>query len=73
MRPIPDTACLACGEPIEETLFRLGSPRCLECRQSARPLDPALAGVALNGHARNGGGALLGLRLRPTEEPSTAA
>jgi hypothetical protein len=67
MRPIPDTACLACGETIEETLFRLGSPRCLECRQAARPLDPEIAGVALNGHLRDGGSALLGLRHRPTE------
>ena len=73
MRPIPETACLACGEPIEETLFRLGSPRCLECRQSARPLDPALAGGVLNGHLRDGAAALLGLRMRPTEDPSTAA
>ena len=69
MRPIPDTACLACGEPIEETLFRLGSPRCLDCRVTARPLDPALAGRALNGHRQAGGAALLALRLRPTEGP----
>jgi hypothetical protein len=67
MRPIPETACLACGEPIEETLFRLGSPRCLDCRQAARPLDPALAFAALNGHAGDGGAAVLGLRHRPTE------
>ena len=58
-------------EPIEDTLFRLGSPRCLECRQSTRPLDPDLAGVALNGHLRNGGATPLGLRLRPTEGPSS--
>jgi hypothetical protein len=53
MRPIPETACLACGEPIEETLFRLGSPRCLDCRVAQRPLDPVLATQALNGHARD--------------------
>ena len=44
MRPIPSMRCLACGEAIEETLFRLGSPRCLDCRGSGRPLDPRLAG-----------------------------
>jgi hypothetical protein len=67
MRPIPETTCLACGEPIEETLFRLGSPRCLDCRQSARPLDPGLASFALNGHAAEAGLLSFGLRLRPTE------
>ena len=66
MRPIPDRACLACGETIEETLFRLGSPRCLECRQTTRPLDPALAVRALNGHAPVGLFERLGLRQRPT-------
>jgi hypothetical protein len=44
MRPIPSNHCLACGGPIEDTLFRLGSPRCLDCRQERRPLDRALAG-----------------------------
>ena len=67
MRPIPEMACLACGEPIEEPLFRLGSPRCLECRQGSRPLDPGLAGVLLNGHVHDGGAAGSGLRHRPTE------
>jgi hypothetical protein len=66
MRPIPDKACLACGEPIEETLFRLGSPRCLDCRQAARPLDRARAEAALNGHLRAGRLAVLGLRVRAT-------
>jgi hypothetical protein len=46
MRPIPSMHCFACGGPIEDTLFRLGSPRCLDCRQDRRPLDPALAGDA---------------------------
>ena len=67
MRLIPETACLACGEPIEETLFRLGSPRCLECRQAARPLDPQLAGAVLNGHLREAGSLALGVLHRPTE------
>jgi hypothetical protein len=67
MRPFPDMSCLACGEPIEATLFRLGSPRCLDCRESARPLDPALAEAALNGHAGDGAAVAFGLRHRPTE------
>jgi hypothetical protein len=67
MRPIPETACLACGELIEETLFRLGSPRCLDCRQAARPLDPRLVGVALDTGGRDGAAAAIGLRHRPTE------
>lgn len=67
MRPIPETACLACGEPIEETLFRLGSPRCLECRQAARPLDPVLVGAPLDTGGRDGVRIVLGLRARPTE------
>jgi hypothetical protein len=67
MRPFPDMSCLACGEPIEETLFRLGSPRCLDCRQTARPLDPARAALALNGHLGDRAATALGLRHRPTE------
>ena len=67
MRPFPDTSCLACGEPIEETLFRLGSPRCLDCRQSARPLDPVRAAFVLNGSVRDGAALATGLRHRPTE------
>jgi hypothetical protein len=67
MRPIPETTCLACGEPLEETLFRLGSPRCLDCRQASRPLDPGLAAAALNGHGADGGSLGIGLRHRPTE------
>jgi hypothetical protein len=58
MRRIPSARCLACGGTIEAVLFRLGSPRCLDCRQEGRPLDPELAGGALepgplggNGHA----------------------
>lgn len=47
MRPIPSMRCLACGGPIEETLFRLGSPRCLDCRGARRPLDPVLAGAVM--------------------------
>jgi hypothetical protein len=38
--------CLACGGPMEETLRRLGSLRCLDCRDAQRPLDPALANGA---------------------------
>ena len=67
MRPIPEMACLACGESIEETLFRLGSPRCLDCRQDGRPLDPELAGALLNGRVREGGAMPPGLLHRPTE------
>jgi hypothetical protein len=69
MRPFPDTSCLACGEPIEETLFRLGSPRCLDCRQTARPLDPARAAFVLNGQPHEGAAPASGLRHRPTELP----
>ena len=67
MRPFPDISCLACGEPIEETLFRLGSPRCLDCRQAARPLDPTRAAAAVNGQVGDGTPTSLGLRHRPTE------
>lgn len=35
--------CLACGGPMEESLQRLGSLRCMDCRDSQRPLDPELA------------------------------
>jgi hypothetical protein len=42
--------CLACGGPMEEPLKRLGSLRCLDCRDSQRPLDPSLANGA---HVRN--------------------
>ena len=35
--------CLACGGPMEEPLKRLGSLRCMDCRDSQRPLDAALA------------------------------
>jgi hypothetical protein len=35
--------CLACGGPVEEPLRRLGSLRCMDCRESQRPLDPSLA------------------------------
>jgi hypothetical protein len=69
MRPIPETACLACGEPIEETLFRLGSPRCLDCRQAARPLDARFVGPALDTGGRDGALVALGLRPQPTELP----
>ena len=70
MRPIPDTACLACGELIEDTLFRLGSPRCHDCRQASRPLDRRLVDAALNGDLADGGAAAaLGLRRRPLELP----
>ena len=58
MRLIPSSGrCLACGDAIEEVLSRLGSPRCLDCRQMRAPLDPALAGVpeaSRNGHLSNG-------------------
>jgi hypothetical protein len=67
MRPFPDMSCLACGEPIEETLFRLGSPRCLDCRQTARPLDPRLVDPSLAEGGPNGPAAPFGIRHRPTE------
>jgi hypothetical protein len=54
MRPIPSMRCLACGGPIEDTLFRLGSPRCLDCRQEQRPLDPVLAGTPSENGSVNG-------------------
>jgi hypothetical protein len=69
MRLIPETACLACGEPIEETLFRLGSPRCLDCREAARPLDPGLVAAPLDTGGRDGLAIALGLRQRPIELP----
>jgi hypothetical protein len=34
--------CLACGAPLQESLFRLGSLRCLDCRQTNTPLDESL-------------------------------
>jgi hypothetical protein len=34
--------CLACGAPLRQTLERLGSLRCLDCREQERPLDTAL-------------------------------
>src|SRR5919204_1333471 len=34
--------CLACGGPLQKTLARLGSLRCLDCREENRPLDAAL-------------------------------
>jgi hypothetical protein len=37
--------CLACGGPMEEPLKRLGSLRCLDCRDTRRPLDPRLTDV----------------------------
>jgi hypothetical protein len=34
--------CLACGNPLEEPLARLGSLRCMDCRELDRRLDPQL-------------------------------
>ena len=34
--------CLACGGRMEPALLHAGSPRCLECRESGRLLDPLL-------------------------------
>jgi hypothetical protein len=34
--------CLACNGPVEKSLRALGSLRCLGCRESNAPLDPAL-------------------------------
>jgi hypothetical protein len=35
-------ACLSCGARLRETLDRLGSLRCLDCREEDKPLDPEL-------------------------------
>ena len=40
--------CLACGDPLNPILARLGSLRCHSCRSTGAPLDQALAGP----HAR---------------------
>ena len=73
MRPIASMVCLACGELIEETLYRLGSPRCLDCRDARRPLDPRFVAdrgepgaVSMNGHGRTRvmRGFLAGIALR---------
>ena len=32
---LQDGRCYRCGEPIEPVLFRLGSPRCHDCRESS--------------------------------------
>ena len=34
--------CLACGARMEESLVPVGSLRCLDCRDTRRPLDPEL-------------------------------
>lgn len=34
--------CLACGNPLPESLFRLGSLRCSGCRSSDERLDEDL-------------------------------
>jgi hypothetical protein len=34
--------CLSCGVPLRETLRRLGSLRCVDCRAEDKPLDPKL-------------------------------
>jgi hypothetical protein len=38
-RPV---VCLACGDAVGRELSFLGSLRCVECRGTERPLDPAL-------------------------------
>ncbi len=43
-------ACSACGWPIEETLSRLGSPRCHDCRDEGA--NGRALGAPLNGDAR---------------------
>jgi hypothetical protein len=34
--------CLACNGAVEHSLMILGSLRCLACRETNAPLDPAL-------------------------------
>jgi recombinational DNA repair protein (RecF pathway) len=34
-RRLENGRCCRCGEPIEPVLFRLGSPRCHDCRAAA--------------------------------------
>ncbi|HKD34516.1 MAG TPA: hypothetical protein VKB73_13805, partial [Gaiellaceae bacterium] len=34
-RRLQDGRCYCCGEQIELVLFRLGSPRCHDCRESS--------------------------------------
>ena len=38
----PYAFCLACGNPLPESLFRLGSLRCSACRCSNERLDENL-------------------------------
>jgi hypothetical protein len=63
--------CYACGGPIEDALLRLGSPRCLDCRVTRRPLDPALVG---DFHERaNGNGHIpVSVTVRVTDPSRTA-
>jgi hypothetical protein len=51
--PDGELACACCGAAVEESLRRLGSPRCHDCRSTA-PAGVAL-GAAVNGDARRRG------------------
>jgi len=39
---VPAFRCLACGDPLTESLRRAASLRCDECRHAHAPLDPRL-------------------------------
>ena len=49
--PVPEypqhevVRCLACGKLLSSALARLGSLRCLECRESEAQLDPELVAL----------------------------
>jgi hypothetical protein len=48
-------SCAACGDPVEEALSRLGSPRCHDCRAESllgHPLGAAMNGDAHHRHQR---------------------
>ena len=44
MASLPDwhQRCVACGGPVADVLWRLGSPRCHDCRDHGRPANPAI-------------------------------
>ena len=67
-RQWPETqlrVCLACGARLQETLARLGSLRCLECREIDRPLDESLvAAQPVSGELETLAGAAATVRAR---------
>jgi hypothetical protein len=63
--------CLACGGPIEDTLLRLGSPRCQDCRCARRPLEAAFA-RELDQRTNGNGHVPVSMTVRITDSACTA-